>query len=416
MVSTVRRTRSGVVRQSLLPDGRELVQAHHPVAVRRPVEGDDGAQAWQVGAVLAQLGDLAVVLGERDHRTRVREDVRHVIGVRGRVDRRGRRARAEHGEVGQRPVDPGGGDQRDPLLGPDAEVEQAGREGLDPLTGLPPGGRLPAVADRPTVGLPVRGRGDAVEEHPPHRGRTVGQGVSTAPRHGPDRNASSGAFTQECRPGTCRNAPPVGFHRRARRSRPVEAPHRAHCVGWSGSGSAAGSMPRTWSTHSCRRRPPSPSSYHVTAASVTSPRRRCASGGRRTGWDRTYAGRGRGARHRRTRGSAWSPPGAGRPFARDLRRDKSMARLGLERYGYTTAELAWRPLSESAGAGGEVAAHGVVEVGRDVGLLVEHPLQPWCGDPADHETRRRRSRRAPAGRSPSRRRPLRRMPSLTTRR
>lgn len=29
--------------------------------------------------------------------------------------------------------------------------------------------------------------------------------------------------------------------------------------------------------------------------------------------------------------------------AQDLRRDKSMARLGLERYGYTTAELAWRP-------------------------------------------------------------------------
>ncbi len=29
--------------------------------------------------------------------------------------------------------------------------------------------------------------------------------------------------------------------------------------------------------------------------------------------------------------------------AQDLRRDKAMARLGLERYGYTTAELAWRP-------------------------------------------------------------------------
>ena len=110
-------------------------------------------------AVLAQLGDLAVVLGERDHGPGVGQDVGDVLGVGGRVDRGGGRAGAQDREVGEHPVDPGGGDQRDPLLGLDAEVQQPGGEVLHPLAGLAPGDRLPAVADRPAVGLPVGRRG-----------------------------------------------------------------------------------------------------------------------------------------------------------------------------------------------------------------------------------------------------------------
>ena len=170
----------GVVGEPLAPAGRELVQPDHPLAVRRALEGDHGAQRRQLVAVVAQLGDLGVVLGEGHHRPGVGHDVGDVLRVGARVDGGRGRPGAEHREVGQHPLDPGGGDQRHPLLRLHAEVQQAGGEVLHPLAGLAPGDRLPAGTDRAAVGLPRRRRGDPVEEHPPDRRRAVGDGVGAA--------------------------------------------------------------------------------------------------------------------------------------------------------------------------------------------------------------------------------------------
>ena len=163
--------RRGVLREQVGAAGGQVVEADHPVAVRRAVERDDLAQVRQLVALLAQLGDLGVVLGERDPGAGVGEDVGDVLGVGRRVDRGGGGAGAEDREVGEDPVDPRRGQDRDPLLRLDAEGEQPGRERGHPLAGLAPGHALPRVAHRPAVGLAAGRRRHPVEEHPADRRR-----------------------------------------------------------------------------------------------------------------------------------------------------------------------------------------------------------------------------------------------------
>ena len=62
-------------------------------------------------------------------------------------------AGAHHGEVGEDPLVAGRRRDADALLGLDAEREQPGREVADPVTGLLPRHRLPAVALREPIGL-----------------------------------------------------------------------------------------------------------------------------------------------------------------------------------------------------------------------------------------------------------------------
>ena len=60
-----------------------------------------------------------------------------------RVDRRGRAAGAHDRQVGQDPLEAGARRDADPLLGLEAQREQAGGQLLDPLAGLLPGHRRP---------------------------------------------------------------------------------------------------------------------------------------------------------------------------------------------------------------------------------------------------------------------------------
>ena len=59
-----------------------------------------------------------------------REDERGVLGLGRRVDRGGGRAGAHDAEVGEDPLEPGVGEDRDPVLRADAEVVQAGGDRL----------------------------------------------------------------------------------------------------------------------------------------------------------------------------------------------------------------------------------------------------------------------------------------------
>ena len=142
----------------------EVVEADDPVAVRRTVEGDDLGQVRQLVAVLLELGDLLVVLREHDPGLGVAEDVRRVLGVRRRVDGRRGARRTHHGQVGEDPLVARAGRDADALLGLDPEGEQARREPLHQVPGLPPGHRLPGLTARVAERLVVRRLLDPVEE------------------------------------------------------------------------------------------------------------------------------------------------------------------------------------------------------------------------------------------------------------
>jgi hypothetical protein len=158
----------------------ELVEREHPGAVRGAVHGHDGAQLRKPVGQPGEHRDLGVVLDDRDHGARVGHDVCHVLRQRRRVDRRRRAAGAVDRKVGEHPLDPGGREDHDPLLGPQAQREQAGRERAHPLAGLPPAQRAPLLAaaggggDGLLEGLRVRRRRHPVEHHPGHRGRPPG--------------------------------------------------------------------------------------------------------------------------------------------------------------------------------------------------------------------------------------------------
>ncbi len=160
--------RLGVVVELL---GAELVeggQGHHPVAVALvglAVDQDHLVQRRRLRLVVAQLVDLAGVLGEDDLDVGVRDDVRDVRGHRGRVDRGGRGRGEDAGQVALDPFEPGTGGDAHPLLGLDAQGDQPGGAAADKVFGLLPGHGPPTIGGRGPEGLAIWRRGDAVEEH-----------------------------------------------------------------------------------------------------------------------------------------------------------------------------------------------------------------------------------------------------------
>ena len=83
------------------------------------VEQHDLGEVGQLAALLGELLELGVVLGEDDFRAGVGQDVGGVLGVRAGVDGGGRRARTQDRQVGQDPLEPGGRGDTDPVLGLD---------------------------------------------------------------------------------------------------------------------------------------------------------------------------------------------------------------------------------------------------------------------------------------------------------
>ena len=166
----------GLLHEQLGAERLEVVECDHPVAVALAVENDDFAQVGQLRPLLAELGDLDVVLGERDSRVGVGQDERHVHRHRGRVDRGGRRPRSQDGEVGEHPLVASSGGDGDSSLRLDSQGDQPRGNPADPFTRLSPGDRGPAVAFGVAVSGPRGRRRDPVEEHPPEtRGTAVDQ-------------------------------------------------------------------------------------------------------------------------------------------------------------------------------------------------------------------------------------------------
>ena len=133
----------------------EVIQGDHPVVVRGSVEQHDLGQIGQLAALLGELLELGVVLGEDDFRAGVGQDVGGVLGVRAGVDGGGRRARAQDRQVSQDPLQPGGRGDADPVLGLDTQRQQPGRQRLHPFGGLIPGDRGPVAVLGDAEGLVV---------------------------------------------------------------------------------------------------------------------------------------------------------------------------------------------------------------------------------------------------------------------
>lgn len=172
----------GVLLQPGRPAALQLGEADHPVvrldAVR--VDDHDMAEVGQLGALRHRFGDLFGVLRDQHPAVGVRQDVGGLLEVRLGVDRRGGGARAHDAEVGEDPFHPGGGGERHPLLRVHAQLDQTGRDGVDPLGGLGPGERLPVVGaladggrDGVAIRLGVRCGGDTLQEEGRHARRPV---------------------------------------------------------------------------------------------------------------------------------------------------------------------------------------------------------------------------------------------------
>jgi hypothetical protein len=174
--------RGRVAGEVLGPQGLQVGKAEHPLAVGQPVEDDHPDDVGQVVTLGAQLGDLGLVLGEDDPGAAVGEDEGDIFGPGRGIDGGRRGARAHDRDVLIQPLDAGGGDDRDPLLGLDPEGKQAGCHRLDGLGSLPPGQRCPAGPGREAKRLGPGGRRDPVIEHPGHRHgrRRVAAGLRAA--------------------------------------------------------------------------------------------------------------------------------------------------------------------------------------------------------------------------------------------
>ncbi len=164
----------------------QLVEGEDPVALLGGpldpgrVDDDHMGQLGQLGALVAGLGELLGVLRDQHPAAGVGEDERRLLGVGLRVDGGRRRAGAQDAEVGEDPLDAGGGGERDPLLGPYAELDEARRDGVHPFGGLCPGERPPVVGPLAgrgrhgiAVGLGVRCGRHALQEEGRHGRRTV---------------------------------------------------------------------------------------------------------------------------------------------------------------------------------------------------------------------------------------------------
>ena len=135
--------------QPLAPLGGELVDDDDPAVLAALAgERDDVLHPGDLTAHALQLGDLVGVLGEDELAARVGEDVGDVLGDRRRVDGRRRATGADDREVGEHPLDPRRGGDRDAVLELHPECDEARGPLLDDLVGVAPGegrelGRLP---------------------------------------------------------------------------------------------------------------------------------------------------------------------------------------------------------------------------------------------------------------------------------
>ncbi len=164
----------GVLLEVLLAQLLEIVEADDPVAVGRALEHHDLDDRRQLGVLLAELGDLLVVLGEHDPAVGVGEDVGDVVGHRRRVDRGRGSACGDDRQVSEDPLEPRAGRDRDPLFGLDAQRHQSGGEARHAFAGLGPGQRVPVlVLVGIAVGLARTGLLDPGEERGAHAGGPV---------------------------------------------------------------------------------------------------------------------------------------------------------------------------------------------------------------------------------------------------
>ncbi len=135
----------------------DVGKRQHPVAVALAVDDHHRADAGQLGAMLSELVDLGLVLGEHDAAARVRHDESDVGGLRGGVDRGRRSPGAHHGEVDEHPFVSRRHRHRDRVFRFDTKRDQPGGEYTDPLTHLPPGDTHPAATGQEPEGLRLRG-------------------------------------------------------------------------------------------------------------------------------------------------------------------------------------------------------------------------------------------------------------------
>ena len=183
-------TRSGFFSRYAAPrvSSSASVRTHSLDSDAGRVDHDDMGQLGQVTALVPGLGELRRVLRDQHLALGVGEDEGRLLGVRLRVHGRRRRARAHDAEVGEDPLDAGRGGERDALLRLHAQLDQTGRDRVDPV------GRL-----RPAQGLPAR---------PGPRPRRPAPGSGTPPRpawpprapgRGPPRTADGSRSGSVCR-------------------------------------------------------------------------------------------------------------------------------------------------------------------------------------------------------------------------
>ena len=124
---------------------RSGVRAAFRLERRQLVEAEELAQRRRLSVHRGELRALRLVLGEREHRLGVPEDVRALLRGARRIDPDDDRADRHHRPVEQHPLEPGARDHRDGVAAADAAGEQPVRERLDALAGLLPGDLAPAV-------------------------------------------------------------------------------------------------------------------------------------------------------------------------------------------------------------------------------------------------------------------------------
>ena len=160
----------------------------------------------------AKLLALRVVFGEREHRLRVREDVRRLArGVR-RIDADDDGADVHDRPVEEDPLDPGAREDGDRVAASHAAREEGVRQGLDPAGRFLPGDLAPARL----LLLEVRGRRPALVEHVAPEGRG---GAGLEGRVGPGQTETRWPQihrTQEGNPSEERKTPvPLQFRGRS---------------------------------------------------------------------------------------------------------------------------------------------------------------------------------------------------------
>ncbi len=136
---------AGHARLLLAPALPELLEGEDPVAVSLAFHEDDVVDLRQLRLLLAQFGELLLVLGEDQHRARVLQDVLALLGRVGLVDGHRHGRREADAQVAQRPLQARAGEDGDHLALLHPERDQAPGHLLALLRELRPGDVLPGA-------------------------------------------------------------------------------------------------------------------------------------------------------------------------------------------------------------------------------------------------------------------------------